>query len=272
MPNTKDIVLGGRGMYLFIGENGSGKTCAAASFPTPIKFFDFDGRMKPVKLMYPDKDVDYDTYGPNNFQSFKADLESLQNFCKFKTIVIDSITSLSVTLINYQLKFRSGEGGKKVAGGILVTGWDEINGETVVISQVLDVCKVLPCNVIFTAHPINRTEIIKGVSVRSRSIVAYGNKVSSIVPGYFDEVYSFQIEPPISTNDKAKRFILTQHIGEDFAKTALPVPNKIDFTDKSLYDEIQAAISNAGVSLETGGESDEAVKEKKSAASKLISF
>jgi hypothetical protein len=265
MPSTKDVTLGGRLMCLFIGESGTGKTCAAASFPLPMKIYDFDGRMKPIKLMYPDKDIEYDTFGPKNMQAFIDEFNGLYDRCKYKTVVIDSLTSLSVTLINFQLRFRDTKGAKKVGGGITVTGWDEINGETVTVCQILDICKMLPCNVVLTAHPVARTEIIDGISKRSRQLVAYGPKIGSMVPGYFDEVYHFTVEPPINLKERAKHIIVTQNIGEELAKSALPIPVSIDITNKPLYDLIQGYVSEQGVTLE-GGSTE--VKSK----NKLVAF
>lgn len=252
-------------MCLFVGESGTGKTCAAASFPTPMKIFDFDGRMKPIKLMYPDKDIEYDTYGPKNMQAFITEFNGLYDYCKYKTVVIDSLTSLSVSLINFQLRFRDQKGAKKVGGGIVVTGWDEINGETVSVCQVLDICKMLPSHVILTAHPITKTEIVDGLSKRSRALVAYGPKVGSLVPGYFDEVYHFTVEPPISLKERAKHIIVTQNIGEELAKSALPLPTSIDITNKPLYDLLQGYVAEYGVSFEGG------VKETETKA-KLVTF
>lgn len=265
MPNTKDIVLGSAQKILFVGANGRGKTCAAATFPGPIKFYDFDGRMQPVKYMFPEKDIEYETYDARNYHVFAGEFNSLTDHCPWKTIVIDSVTSLSMTLILYQLRLRAS--GRKVSGGIDVTGWDEINGETVSISQILNTCLCLPCHVIFTAHPVARTQILDGKSVQSQTLVSYGNKINSILPGRFNEIYWFKFEPSIDTSKAAKRLVYTVGSEEEFAKTALPLPSVIDITNKSLYDIIQDAVKSHNISLEIGG-GNESVK----TTNKLVAF
>jgi hypothetical protein len=163
MPST-DLDLGDRIMAMFVGPNGEGKSVAAASFPGPIKFYDFDGRMKPIKLFYPNLDVQYVTVGPKaipakgiiDFLDFCREFEDLQDRCPWATVVIDSFTNLSNTAITW-LRVRGGFDdfkGKKTLSGLPLPGFDRYNGETTSLAQILDVAKVLPCNMVVTAHPI----------------------------------------------------------------------------------------------------------------------
>jgi|SoiMethySBSTD1v2_1073268.scaffolds.fasta_scaffold26988_6 hypothetical protein len=265
MPNVFDIVLGGRIMALFISDNGNGKTVAAGSFPGPIKFFDFDGRMQPLKLFYPNrKDITYDLVGmeairpgPNfpgciSFMDFAREFEDLQDRCPWETVVVDSITALTATAVGFQLGIKSKEGkGKKLTSGIQVPSWDEFNGETSVVQQILDVSKVLPCNVIFTAHPVDKSVDVGGGTLKkARSIAAYGTKTPSLVPIYFNEIYQFGVEPPSAPNEPAQRFVLTQPTGKDMAKTALPLPPRIDITNKPLYPILQKYCAEHNVKLQ----------------------
>ena len=264
MANTYDIVLGGRIMALFISDNGNGKTVAAASFPGPIKFFDFDGRMQPVKLFYPNRrDIDYDLVGmeavrPNasfpgciSFMDFAKQFEDLQDRCPWATVVVDSITALTATAVGFQLGIKAKDGkGKKLSSGIQVPTWDEFNGETSVVQQILDVAKVLPCNVIFTAHPVDKSIDMGGTLKKARSIAAYGTKTPSLVPIYFNEIYQFGIEPPAAPNEPAQRFVLTQPTGKDMAKTALPLPPRINITGKPLYPILKEICAQHNLKLE----------------------
>jgi AAA domain len=265
MPNVNDIVLGGRIMALFISDNGNGKTVAAASFPGPIKFYDFDGRMQPVKLFYPHrKDITYDLVGMEaqrpsgsfpgciGLMDFAKEYEDLQDRCPWETVVIDSITALTATVVGFQLGIKSKEGkGKKLSSGIQVPSWDEFNGETSVVQQVLDVSKVLPCHVIFTAHPVDKSiDMGGGTLKKARSIAAYGTKTPSLVPIYFNEIYQFGVEPPSAPGEPAQRFILTQPTGKDMAKTALPLPPRIDITNKPLYPLLKKYCEDHNVKLQ----------------------
>jgi len=245
MPRTIDIELGGRIMALFISDNGNGKTVAAASFPGPIKFFDFDGRMQPVKKFYPRRaDIEYITVGVENRGSeviglleFCREYEDLQGNCPWATVVIDSLTAFTACSVAFQMGIKGAGGkGKKLAGGIQVPTWDEFNGETSLVQQVLEVSKILPCHVIFTAHPIEKSVSDGGNTLRkARSIAAYGTKTPSLVPIYFNEIYQFGIEPPSAPDLPPTRFIITQPTGRDMAKTALPLPPRIEITNRQLY-------------------------------------
>lgn len=247
MPNTKDIDLWGAFKILLVAPNGRGKSIAAASFykAGPIHFCDFDGRMKPVKYVYPDADISYTSYGVDDFRSFMHWTEDLQrNPPKFKTIVIDSLTSLSMTSVMYQLLVK---GNKKIdpKTGIPATTWDEINRETVMISTALEILKVMyenhGINIIMTAHPVVKTEIAakEGESKKSESLIAYGNKIGGIAPGYFDEIYRITVKK-VDLNGQLRRFAITNLTSVDddiLAKSALPIPQEIDITD-GLYDKL----------------------------------
>lgn len=229
-------------MILLIAPTGSGKTIAAASFAKagPIKFFDFDGRMNPVKKVYPDADIDYDTYGPNNLNRFCDEFDNLLTRCPWKTIVIDSITSLSISIIMYQLRVKGMDPKAKMKmtkGGIVTTTWDEINGETVQLSSILDTAKVLPCNIIFTAHPVKKTTIVEGEKpIISMETVAYGPKIGSIIPSYFNEVHSLEVRRAPNDKMKAPRLVYTDGKEMYGCKSALPIPSQLDITEKSYYD------------------------------------
>lgn len=282
MPNIYDIQLGGRIMALFISDNGNGKTVAAGSFPGPIKFYDFDGRMQPLKLFYPTRrDITYDTVGIESqrpsgdypgcigFMDFAREFEDLQDRCPWATVVIDSITALTATSVGFQLGIKAREGkGKKLSSGIQVPSWDEFNGETSVVQQILDVAKVLPCNVIFTAHPVDKSTDVGGTLKKSRSIAAYGTKTPSLVPIYFNEIYQFGVEPPSGPDQPAQRFILTQPTGKDMAKTALPLPPRIDITNKPLYPILRDICAAHNVKLAAKEAEREAKKQQDESSGK----
>src|SRR5690606_2669471 len=203
MPSTKDIDLGARIMALLIGPNGDGKSVAAASFPRPIKFFDFDGRMKSIKLFYPNDDIQYVTVGAKavpskgiiSFMRFCQEFEDLQDRCPHATVVLDSCTNLGNSSISCQLLVRGGFDkftGKTTQSGLPIPGFDEFNGETTTLSQILDIAKILPCNVIMTAHPIVKIQDEGGKSRRYTTIASYGSKIASLAPTYFDEIWYFE--------------------------------------------------------------------------------
>ena len=249
MSNTKDIVLFESGMFMLKGENGSGKTAAAGAFHKhktgKIYFFDIDGKMDTIKHMYPNADVEYDFYGLHNFDQLLVKLEGLQHNCPYDVVVLDSFTSLSMTIVNNSLNKKS-SGGKAIQG-VQVPTWDEINVETAMLGKMLDICKILSVHkkkiVIWTAHPISKTEIVGGATVRSRPITCYGNKIGSIAPSYFSEIYNFTVEKTsMKAGDPLTRVCYTQNQGEDFAKSALGLPPRMEWTGKNFYDLLSSNV------------------------------
>lgn len=241
---TANINLSARFMIGLVGMTGSGKSVAAASFAKlgPMKFFDFDGRMNSVKKMYPAYDIDYDTYGPHNLNNkFIPEFNDLVKRCPWKTIVLDSMTSMSMTAITSQLLTKGVAQSKTNKGGLVVTGWDEINGETVFISQILDICKILPCNVIMTFHPVERTIGAEGNTQKVTTIVSYGHKINQISLNYFSEVYYLDIDKGFTEKDPTKRIAFTDANSKAIAKSALPIPGKLDITD-GLYEALMSHI------------------------------
>lgn len=269
MPKTSDIVLGGRLMLMIKGENGSGKTVAAASFPGPIKFFMFDGcKLDVVKMFYPNRtDIEYDIYGSRELRlrdergqpihiksllQFADEFTKLQDHCPWSTIVLDSFTSFSVTCVTFQLDVRAQDEGKsspKSKGGLVIPDFDEYKGETTLVTQTLDVSKVLPCHVIWTAHPLPKVEIVKGQAqaTKTRSIAAYGAKTAAMAPSYFNEVWHLESR---MVGGQLQRTVHTQPYGEDFAKTALPIPPQFDVTGKPIFGEVKKFLVDYGIKLE----------------------
>lgn len=245
MPSTKDINKETGLKILLYSENGFGKSIAAGSFykAGPIRVWDFDGRMKPLSTYYPGVDINYDTFDSDNFRQFLDELETLQDKCPWKTIVLDSVTSASNACVVYQLKMKDKL--KTTKGGLPATSWDEINGETVLFTKALEACKLIHrkfnTHIIWTCHPVAKTIITDEGSKRITSLVAYGNKIPSIIPGYFDEIYSFTLDKV--GIDSFKRVVNTVPKNDFPGKTAMKLPNSFDITNKNFYDELMSLIN-----------------------------
>ena len=245
MPNLKDLDIKTEPLkILLVGENGTGKSVALGSFykAGKLRIADFDGRLKPIKTFYPEADIDYDTFGADNYRQFLDEIESLQDKCPFKTWVLDSVTTSSACCVNFQLAMKDKL--KTTKGGLPATSWDEINGETVLFTKMLEVMKIVhrkhKVNIIWTAHPIPKTEIIAGEANRTTTLVAYGNKVPALVPGYFDEIYNLQKEKAGLTG--YKHVVYTVPKNGLPGKTAFPgiLPDSFDITGKSFYDVLMS--------------------------------
>src|SRR3990167_2003209 len=200
-------------MFLFKGKFGTGKSPAAASFPKPLYFFDFDRRMDSVKKMFPhEKEIYYDTFadfGKNGYKKFADVLEGFTDSCPYATIVLpDSITNFVELAMNHFIKLRGAgsianisedevkQGTKKKSkskGALELLGIDDYSAETRAISEMLSNAKYLAdkgVNIITTAH-----------------------------------------------------IITTENSGDDFARSSYWMPKRIDWTNRNFYKEISQYFS-----------------------------
>lgn len=257
MPKTSDIVLGGNITAIFKGKTGTRKTCAAATFPGPVYFFDFDGRMDPVKKMYGDRtDIEYDTYFPSDFIKVNAKWDRLMGgLDKYKTVVFDSLTTFADCALEFARCNRSGGKGKEMIGGILpMSDISDFNVETSALTQLMYKLKLLSksqkCHVILIAHvlEVNSTDIVTKTNTVTRTLLTAGKKIAEKFPAVFNEVYHFETKsqsPGVSPNIT----VYTDNAGIDFAKTALPLPIQMEIKDLKLYDVMVKACEKGGVKL-----------------------
>lgn len=93
MANAKDIEdMVENVNFLVIGAAGKGKSFFASTFPKPAFLFDFDKQV----TVYRGLDVDYEQYEISNtgWLKFEKDLQKVITEKKYKSIIIDSMTSL----------------------------------------------------------------------------------------------------------------------------------------------------------------------------------
>jgi len=242
---------------LFKGDPGTAKSPAAASFPDPY-ILDLDGRIASVASYWRGKErnIKYDTL-INDYPKLCDKLDALIRYNPYGTVVLDSITTLARSLhtlifqargAGSQAREKDDDGKKrlylnaaKLPGkfeGIPVLEIDDYKTESTGIIQILDACRVLwnggkGCNVIVIAHVIEvETKDLKNRVTRTRAIMTGGRKIAAEIPVYFNEAYHFYNTPSGGYE------IITKADGEDWAKTSLPLPERLDFTHKNLYDEI----------------------------------
>jgi hypothetical protein len=121
-------------------------------------------------------------------------------------------------------------------------GYDYYNGETRFIEQYfMPSLKSLwvrdgnPKNIILIAHVMTKEsapDIKTKIVTITRQIVTAGRAVAAYIPTQFDDVWHFAYENDFETGTR-KRVILTDGIGDDYAKTSFRIPNnKIEFQGK----------------------------------------
>jgi|SRR5215469_2772774 len=236
---------------MFKGEPGTRKSTQALSFPTPQYWFSHDKKMQALTLpmrawSISGKDIDYDDY--NDYAAMGKKLEQLQINCKYKTIVVDSITSVGDSINRQTIRLKSGtttksgdEKGLRV-GGIPVNSIEdykaEASGFLEMISLLKDISNFHHCNIILIAHVIGdrSSKDSNGSTHFARIIVTGGKIISAKIPAYCTEVYHFNVKQSMDTSQEGKYGLITVHTGDDFARTALPLDKEIIFNNNKLYD------------------------------------
>jgi len=276
MPHSTTDEVPARGIFaLFKGDNGSGKSVGALSFPKPY-VFDHDRKMPAISQKhFPNKKVDWDTfndvfgigdmlkqfvdYFPYESQA-AADQAGFrnENECPYETLIGDTITGCSYTCIktvddvkgqDILSMLKNVKESKKGAKTIELRSYDTYNGEDNFLKYYIDTLKFLwarpgnPKHVIICAHILTSEQSgPPGTTIKTvtRRIVTAGNKIAAYIPAQFDEVYQFATDQGSAFDENAqiKHLCCTQGIGDDFAKTAYKLPAQIDFTNKSLFDLI----------------------------------
>jgi hypothetical protein len=236
---------------MFKGEPGTRKSTQALSFPTPQYWFSWDRKMNgiylPMKRWGIDpKLIQFDDY--EDWNKPKAKLERFQTECPFKTLVFDSVTSMAdMTLrqtnrLKYGVTRASGAAAGKLVGGIAVNEIEDYNAESAALQELIALTKDInifhKVNIILIAHVVQAEyrNTTSNTTHISRQIVTAGKKVSAKIPAYCGEVYHFNIKKGFVEGAGGDYSLLTEHTGDDFARTALGMDKEIVFTDKPLYD------------------------------------
>lgn len=239
------------------GEPGTRKSTQALSYPGPQYWVSTDQKMEALKLpakrwgLWGTNHLQFDDY--NDWSKPKAKLEQLQINCPFKTIIIDSITSIGDNMNRETIKQKqaSGSGGKLI-GNILVPGIEEYNAEASAFQQLMailkDIHKYHKVNIILIAHVVgqrSKDNDTNKLTHHSRVIITGGDKISGKIASYMTEVYHFNVKAGFSETDEGKYSLFTSHTGNDYARTSLPLERSIEFNNEPLYDKwVKPAIIN----------------------------
>lgn len=228
------------------GEPGTRKSTVALSYPTKQYWVSTDQKMQ--ALVLPAKkwginlrDVDYDDY--NNWDGVRGKLEKLQVQCPYKTIIVDSITSIGDCMTSQVKKAKKAEGGGKTIGGIPVSGLEEFNAESSAFQELISILKDIHSfhhvNIIMIAHVLGarKDNDANKLTHHSRIIVTGAEKISAKLASYMLEVYHFNIIPAFEADKEGAYSLLTVHTGNDYARTSLPLPKEIQFNDQPLYEK-----------------------------------
>lgn len=248
------------------GEPGTRKSTQALSYPSPQYWISTDQKMEALTLPMKrwginGKDISYDDYV--DWSKPKAKLEQFQVNCPFRTIIVDSITSIADNMNRETRKIKnqpkrgsdnteSSGGTGKMIGNIQVNGLEEYNAEAVAFQEMIallkDIHKFHKVNVILIAHVVGQrnADAANKLTHHSRVIITGGDKISGKIASYMTEVYHFNVKQDFDVDSGTGKFgLFTQHTGNDYARTSLPLAREIEFNNDPLYEKwIAPAITN----------------------------
>jgi hypothetical protein len=268
---ASDIVVDSNTSILLKAPFGHGKTIALATFalegPIYLAYFD---KKKPIELktffmQYGERgrkilnNIEYDIYSSANANEYLNKLMQLSKDCRFFAVGTDSVTNLTSAAVNWSLGFRDNKKAKDKDK--IMPDFDEYKVETSLVTQALDICRTLPCHILWTAHPIPGIKIEgSGASIKVTKvnpIVTYGSKVAGIIPGNFSEIYHFTKGTDYDTTtakSKIKYGVSFDAIGDDFAKSNIGLKGEIDITDRFFYEVWKDKVSEHMKELENKDE------------------
>jgi hypothetical protein len=185
--------------------------------------------------------IEYDDYIA--WSPVSAKLEKLKVNCPFKTIIVDSITSMGDSMTSQVKKAKKADSQGKIVGGIMVSGLDEFNAESSafmdLIADLKDIHKFHGVHVILIAHVIGQRKDndANKLTHHSRIITTGAEKISGKIAAYVEEAYHFNIKQSIATDQEGQYSLLTVHTGNDYARTSLPLDREIVFNSEPLYNK-----------------------------------
>lgn len=229
---------------LMKGEPGTRKSTAAASYPLPQYWLSTDRKMNALALPLSKWGVDmsqieYDDYV--DYDAPRIKLEAFETRCRFKTIILDSITSIGDAM-NRQVQKRKGSTAYTI-GGIPVDTIEDYKAEASAFRETIallnSIRKYHKIHVIIIAHVVGQrsSNDANKLTHHSRVIVTGGDKISAKISSYVDEAYHFNIKPGTTENSPGDYTCITAHTGNDYARTSLELPREISFNDRQLYKE-----------------------------------
>jgi hypothetical protein len=253
--------------FLLKGPWGFGKTIAAATFartgPVFLSYWDKKGPIELVrflKIHAPEllKNIEYEVYGAHNANEYLNFMFKLSRDCRYAAIINDSVTTMTSAAVNWSLGFKETKKARDQKN-VSIPDFDEYKVETSLVTQALDICRTLPCHVIWIAHPLPSMKIEgTGGSMRIskvNSIVTYGSKVAGIIPGQFSEIYHFSKQSDWDQQagkSRVKYLVSTEQIGDDYAKSNIGLSCEMDITDKLFYDVWRDEITKLEIKLAGG--------------------
>jgi hypothetical protein len=240
--NVKASELSGTEFFkgLIYGNSGDGKTCLAAQFPTPMEVWDFDGKfnsairyLREINKGESLTQIELHQFGQlplkERIPAWEARLKSIDDLqaarkpLPFKTLVLDSITTLSHHLLEDYI-YRSQLGIKRALPGINALQDYQLYDKH--MTRILVGILALPCNVVVLGHLDSDKDESTGVITKKP--LAAGQQLSKKLPVWFEEVYVSMVKPD------GKRILMTKPQGGYIARTQRGLAAEVPMDVKEL--------------------------------------
>lgn len=186
-----------------MGDPGTGKTIGAASFPGPMKFYDFDSKISSAYSFLKGKDpkkleqIDYELCAPTDakgtsYTKMDLSLEKIINDYKatgkleYKTLVIDSATIMAEEMLAWLLEFETGiQRNSKVKSRKMASQQDYGLFAPTFAAFLFEIL-ALPWNVVMTGHiQIKQDEKTSEIF----RVATIPGRMAKQIGVYFPEVY-----------------------------------------------------------------------------------
>lgn len=240
MPSLADLKIEGNLKILLYGLSGSGKTCFATSLPYPILMLDFDGKADSAALFHKtDRErlsgIDVRNLAQNFAHSPLTELESIiskelipqekAGEMKFKTLILDSITTFSAQTLKYIVDSNPGINRVSTKQG-KQPGMQDYGILKREFQKLIPNLLALPCNVIMLGHISTEKDDMSGEIIRGP---AMDGSFARDLPIYFKEVWrSF-------ADDKGGHWAQTKSDSKYSCRSQLPgLPNPLSLSYASL--------------------------------------
>lgn len=189
---------------LVYGPSSTGKTIFAASFPGPIKYWDFDNKVSSAAQFYRNDldrlaQIDVTQFGPmsvrdrmNNWNKewrVIAELANRGQPLPFKTLVLDSLTTFTNYLLEDYIKV-SQTGIKRAHADLNAMQDYQLLDRH--LTQIISSLAALPCNVVVIGHMQVEKDETTGALIR-RPLMP--GKFADKLNIYFEEVYVSKVKP-----------------------------------------------------------------------------
>lgn len=233
MKALSEIKTEGNLKILIYGNSGVGKTCFACSFPRPILIFDFDGKVDSAVSYYRGQDLSgIDVvelaHGKHEDSIVEMDKVLKGDLSKYKTIVIDSLTTYSNALLRHVIKtnigikrpvYAQGGGTSREDYGILLREF----------AKRIPGLLVLSCNVVLLGHIDTEKDENTG---EIKKLTRMDGSFNKDLPIYMKEVWR------VYADGKGLRWAQTQADANYDCRSqirGLPNPMKLEYGELEKY-------------------------------------